>query len=87
MTWAIFNTIGVDCLQEVGLNSHKETLNKVGCWAAFMNDTSKTTTEKANIEYIQVISFPHDDSVVIVLPGYESSDDRRAWPQRWASPC
>jgi len=64
LAWAIVNTIGADCLQDLGFEYEKESLQDVGSWTAFMKDTSKAVTQKSKIEYLPVIPFPPNDNVV-----------------------
>jgi len=64
LAWAIVNTIGADCLQDLDFEYEKESLQDVGSWTAFMKDTSKAVTQKSKIEYLPVIPFPPNDNVV-----------------------
>lgn len=64
MARAIVNTIGADCLQDLGFDFKQASLQDVVSWTTFMKDTSKAVTEKSKIQYLPGIPFPTEDNVI-----------------------
>ena len=58
MARAIVNTIGADCLQDLGFDFKQASLQDVVSWTTFMKDTSKVITEKSKIQNLPGIPFP-----------------------------